>query len=411
MDNLTHTLVSVMVGESLARAAPSSPEGLPARERRELIVATMAIGGNLPDLDFLNSFVTGSKLDYLLHHRGHTHTLVGALAIAALLHAAQLAWIRWRGHGWTASDRRRLLAAALLAGLLHVAMDFTNSYGVHPFWPLDNRWFYGDSVFIIEPLLWAACAPLVFVLRTIAGRAIVAFVVAAGAALAIASGLVPIGATAAYIVAAGVLLFIGWRAPPSVALASGVTFWLAVTVMFAATGRLANARADALAARQFPNEALLDSILTPMPVNPLCWEVILVQSTEDQVVLRRGMLSLQPAWFGADRCIGRGLAASATAPVMRFSGSIDPEVRWYGQYASSRARIAEIIRRDCRARAFMQFVRAPWLATVDGALAIGDLRFDREPALGFAEIDLSENPGACPSRTPPWTRPRADLFP
>ena len=32
--------------------------------------------------------------------------------------------------------------------LLHLGMDFLNSYGVHPFWPIQNRWVYGDSVFI-----------------------------------------------------------------------------------------------------------------------------------------------------------------------------------------------------------------------------------------------------------------------
>ena len=29
---------------------------------------------------------------------------------------------------------------------------------MHPFWPLDNRWFYGDAVFIVEPWLMIALA-------------------------------------------------------------------------------------------------------------------------------------------------------------------------------------------------------------------------------------------------------------
>ncbi len=58
----------------------------------------------------------------------------------------------------------------LFTPLLHIAMDFTNNYGVHPFWPVDNRWFYGDSVFIIEPLFWAACAPLAFIFKTHVAR-------------------------------------------------------------------------------------------------------------------------------------------------------------------------------------------------------------------------------------------------
>jgi hypothetical protein len=27
---------------------------------------------------------------------------------------------------------------------------------VHPFWPLDNRWYYGDLIFILEPWIWVA---------------------------------------------------------------------------------------------------------------------------------------------------------------------------------------------------------------------------------------------------------------
>ena len=43
---------------------------------------------------------------------------------------------------------------------LHLAMDFANNYGVHPFWPLSGRWFYGDTIFIIEPLWLVLLIPV-----------------------------------------------------------------------------------------------------------------------------------------------------------------------------------------------------------------------------------------------------------
>ncbi|WP_370466973.1 metal-dependent hydrolase, partial [Salmonella enterica] len=67
------------------------------------------------------------------------------------------AWCRWERYTVSWADRMQLAAIACLATLLHIALDFTNSYGVHPFWPFDNRWYYGDAVFIVEPLFWAAC--------------------------------------------------------------------------------------------------------------------------------------------------------------------------------------------------------------------------------------------------------------
>ncbi len=44
--------------------------------------------------------------------------------------------------------------------MIHLALDFSNNYGVHPFWPVSNRWFYGDAIFIVEPWFWVVAIPL-----------------------------------------------------------------------------------------------------------------------------------------------------------------------------------------------------------------------------------------------------------
>ena len=92
MDNLTHSLLGAVVGETLARFVPNARSVLPETTRRSLYVSLMVVGSNLPDLDSLYTGITGGKLGYLLHHRGHTHTLVGALAIAALTYGLWLWW-------------------------------------------------------------------------------------------------------------------------------------------------------------------------------------------------------------------------------------------------------------------------------------------------------------------------------
>ena len=101
----------------------------------------MVVGGNLPDLDVLYTAWGGTTLDYLLHHRGHTHTVVGVLIQSLLLYAAVRLWWRYRKVEPSASDVRVFAGLALLAPLLHLALDLTNSYGVHPFWPVDDRWY------------------------------------------------------------------------------------------------------------------------------------------------------------------------------------------------------------------------------------------------------------------------------
>ncbi len=41
---------------------------------------------------------------------------------------------------------------------------------------------------------------------------------------------------------------------------------------------------------------------------------------------------------------------------------------------------------NCEAAAAFRFIRMPWLANVKEGLVLGDLRYDREPELGFAEL-------------------------
>jgi inner membrane protein len=47
-----------------------------------------------------------------------------------------------------------LFLYACLAGLSHILLDFTNNYGVRPFWPFSEKWYSWDIVFIFEPMMF-----------------------------------------------------------------------------------------------------------------------------------------------------------------------------------------------------------------------------------------------------------------
>jgi hypothetical protein len=47
---------------------------------------------------------------------------------------------------------------ALIAALSHLLLDWTNNYGLRPFFPFNPRWYAGSFVFIAEPVLWALFA-------------------------------------------------------------------------------------------------------------------------------------------------------------------------------------------------------------------------------------------------------------
>ena len=408
MDNITHTIIGALVGEVAARVAPSARSTLPATTRRNLCVTLAAVGSNLPDTDLLYSFF-GGKLNYLLHHRGHTHTILIALLLGAAALALTRWWVRWRGLQASTQDYALLTAVLLFTPLLHIAMDFSNNYGVHPFWPVDNRWFYGDSVFIIEPLFWAACAPLAFIFKTHLARFAVLLLMMAAIGLCFFSGMVPQPLAVAYALLVAAMLLIGQRAPTNVALAASVVLWLGATAMFAFTAGVARAHVDTIAAQQFPEATVIDRIVTPMPVNPMCWEVMLLQREADNAVLRRAMLALMPAWLQADQCLTRSLDIEITAPLVPVPAESSEQAKWYGQISTPTDRLASLAATNCEVAAALRFMRMPWLATVEDGLVLGDLRYDREKELGFAEIVVTDKPN-CPSLVPDWVEPRYDLL-
>jgi inner membrane protein len=408
MDNLTHTLIGALVGEAVARAIPRAESDLPERTRRNLCVALAAVGSNLPDSDLLYSFF-GGKLNYLLHHRGHTHTILIALLLGAAVFGLTRWWLRRRNLQASSADHKLFAGVLLLTPLLHIAMDFGNNYGVHPFWPLDNRWFYGDSIFIIEPLFWAACAPLAFIFRTRPARFIVWLLMVVAIGLVFFTGLVPRPIAAIYSLLVVAMLLIGWRAPPRIALTAGVGLWLGTTLMFVLAAQSTKSRIEEIASQQFADSELLDHVVTPMPSNPFCWEIMLVQKDAENAVLRRAMFARAPSLFAADECLMRSLDIPVTAPLAEVPRESTPELKWYGQIASPLEQLRSVAKDNCEAAAAFRFIRAPWLAMRENDLVLGDLRYDREAELGFAEIDVGAQP-SCPAIVPEWIEPRIDLL-
>lgn len=220
------------------RPAPLRP--LPDTTFRRLVVVSLVVGSNLPDVDLLYTSFAGGPLSYVLQHRGYTHTLVGALAGALVLWLLGLLWLRYRRLHATCAEQAWVAAACVIGVLLHLAMDYTNNYGVHPFWPFYNGWVYGDSVYILEPLLWLAAAPLIFVLESGAARVLVALAVGVMTLAVTLSGLVATPAVVMFLILAGTMLAVGRWLRPGIALGCGLALWLGVTAMFAVAGRVAS---------------------------------------------------------------------------------------------------------------------------------------------------------------------------
>ena len=125
--------------------------------RTALATATMTLAAEAPDLDVLGRF-HGSVFAFA-HHRGFTHSFLGLFLTSAVV--VGFMYLVWRLRGRQTNDPNLpphwglLFLFAYLAGLSHILLDFTNNYGVRPFWPFSEKWYSWDIVFIADPVLWA----------------------------------------------------------------------------------------------------------------------------------------------------------------------------------------------------------------------------------------------------------------
>jgi len=141
MDNVTHSLAGLLLAESAVRLRAHREQSEPSARFRAAAAISSIIAANLPDADLFYTGIGGDRLRYMLHHRGHTHTVVMAIVGAVLVWFASLFVWRWRTRSRpSVADRRWLLGLLLVSTLSHLVLDWTNSYGVHPFWPVDDRW-------------------------------------------------------------------------------------------------------------------------------------------------------------------------------------------------------------------------------------------------------------------------------
>jgi inner membrane protein len=304
-------------------------------------------------------------IGYLLHHRGHTHTLVGLLALFGILTAIAMA-VR------SLSKRdppplRRLCVVLVLSLGAHLALDAGNNDGVHPFFPLDNRWYYGDTVFIFEPWLWLMLGAVVManattrIARALLGAGLLILPLST-----VVLGLVPWESLAIF---AALTSAMAWALRDRTAAAKAVLALIFCALFSAGMFGLSRlARAEVRAELALPSSGrVLDVVMTPSPAFPVCWAAIVLQRDDQAgtLVLRRGSLSLVPAWRKADACPLNRFATSGQAGTagVRFA-SVD---EYHVPLDSLRALTA-----DCWPAAWLRFTRAPVIE--NGRLF--DLRFE-----------------------------------
>jgi inner membrane protein len=120
-----------------------------------LATLTLTLAAEAPDLDIVGR-IRGPAFAFA-HHRGFTHSFLGVSLDAMVV--VGFVYLLWRLRKRKTKDPELpprwgiLYLYACLAGLSHILLDFTNNYGVRPFWPFSERWYSWDIVFIVEPVM------------------------------------------------------------------------------------------------------------------------------------------------------------------------------------------------------------------------------------------------------------------
>ncbi|MGB8583209.1 MAG: metal-dependent hydrolase [Candidatus Sulfotelmatobacter sp.] len=144
MEPITHFLTGACLGRA----------GL--NRKTALATLTLTLAAEAPDLDVLSRF-RGPAFGFA-HHRGFTHSFLGVPIDAIVV--LGFVYLLWRIRGRKVKNPNLpprwglLFLYACLAGLSHILLDFTNNYGVRPFWPFSEKWYSWDIVFIFEPIMF-----------------------------------------------------------------------------------------------------------------------------------------------------------------------------------------------------------------------------------------------------------------
>lgn len=407
MDNLSHSVVGLAVGEFVHRSLPQEPDAGRQHVRRRVLLFSCWAASNFPDIDLFLTPLLAAPLGYLLHHRGHTHTLLYAIPQALLLWA--MIWLLWPSARKllkeSASARTGVMAVLCLGFVLHMLMDYLNSYGIHPLHPFDSRWLYGDMVFIVEPLFWMAFGvPMAMTVQRPVPRGLLLALLVGVPLFFTANGYLSWASFIGLVLIAAVVGACQHKAGMRGRGALLVALSLSIGFVGMQGFGSRQARLIVTEALQKKDSAsqVLDSSMSSFPANPLCWAFVSVESNElvGTYRLRRGILSLAPTVLPVREC-------PAGFSEHSLQKSAAPAIVFLSEEQGSLHMLRTMKRENCHVEAWLRFARAPLLSQAEAS----DMRFESRPRKNFTTLYFADFKNQeCSRFIPGWDFPRSDLL-
>ena len=158
MDPVCHTLVGATLGAT----------GLERTTRYGRV--TLVLAANLPDIDAALYF-WGDARSYAFR-RGITHGILAIVLLPVLLALlmAFLSRVSPASKTGQGTSLRCLVLLSMIGVASHPALDWLNNYGMRWLSPIADRWFYGDALYIFDPVIWLALGAGLFAANRLGQR-------------------------------------------------------------------------------------------------------------------------------------------------------------------------------------------------------------------------------------------------
>jgi inner membrane protein len=227
------------------------------------------------------------------------------LVLPLLLFGGIWLWHRWRGArgraGGSVDDvgtsgeipppfrPRALLALAFIGVWSHPLLDWLNTYGVRLLMPFDGRWFYGDTLFIVDPWVWLLTAAGVVLARSqrwpaIAGWSLLAVLTSA---LILSTNLVPAGVKLTWCMGLTLLVALRWHRPAWTAGGSLARAGLATLLLYAGAAYGLARLAESAVAERFASARQVQA--HPSPGTPFAHRTVVVEDNAYRIIDTEGV--------------------------------------------------------------------------------------------------------------------------
>lgn len=148
MDPITHGLIGIALSTFSGHTI----------QLNDPVFLGCTLGAMVPDLDII-AHVKG-RLNYLLKHRGASHSLIALSGMAFGLSTAL--YIAFPMTSW-----RTIFIWTLLGTMSHGIMDLLNSFGAELLWPFSRKKFTVDMIMLTDPIvLCSFLGSFIFSLKT-----------------------------------------------------------------------------------------------------------------------------------------------------------------------------------------------------------------------------------------------------